>query len=222
MKTSLTAAQIFDQLVERRSDLASCRTDFLAAFDLLQGSYARGGKLLLAGNGGSAADAEHIAGELLKGFRSTRPLSEAKRQALRAAWGEAAEAMISRLEEPLPAIALTSHPAFGTAFGNDASAEWTFAQHLLGLGRSGDVFLAISTSGRSRNILHAARLAKAFGMAVIGFTGRSGGDLLPLCDVCLRVEQDKVFLIQEGHLPLYHALCWALEEHFFPGTRRDV
>lgn len=204
-----------DELTERYPSLAAIRTELERAYEVLRECYASGGKLLAAGNGGSCADSEHIVGELMKGFVKRRALSEEMKEALRAADPELGEALSGRLQQALPAIALTGHPGLTTAFANDVNADMAFAQQVMGYGNAGDVFVGITTSGNSLNVLYAAAAAKARGMKVIGLTGRDGGKIREMSDVCLIVPEQETFKIQELHLPVYHALCLMLEDHFF-------
>lgn len=199
----------FRQLIERYPQLEPLLPDLLAAFAAIAASYAAGGQLLLCGNGGSAADADHISGELLKGFGQKRPLGPGEV----AAYGPA---LAGKLQGALPALPLTVFHALLTAWANDCDPAYAYAQLVHGLGRRGDVLLAISTSGNAHNVRHAATVARAKGLVVVGLTGASGGALRELCDHCLRVPETETFKIQELHLPIYHALCLALEEHFFP------
>ena len=173
------------------------------------------GKLLIAGNGGSAADAEHIVGELMKGFKKSRRLDEALAERLLRESPELGPDLIQHLQKALPAIAMDGHPALTTAYANDCAPLMCFAQQVNGYGRTGDVLLAISTSGKSKNILYAAVTARALGMKVVGLTGGADSPLLPLCDVCVRVPLQETYQIQELHLPIYHCLCLMLEEYFF-------
>jgi len=196
-------------------DLEPILADVAAAFALLRASCAAGGKLLVCGNGGSAADADHIVGELVKGFLLKRPLPAARRAALEQAYGADGRRLADNLQGGLPAIALTQHTALATAFANDVAPELVFAQQVHVYGRPGDVLIGLSTSGRSPNVLHALRVARLAGVKTIGFTGRSGGAMAPLCDVLLRAPYDETPRIQERHLPIYHALCIALEAEFF-------
>ena len=151
----------------------------------------------------------------MKGFVKRRALSEEMKEALRAADPELGEALSGRLQQALPAIALTGHPGLTTAFANDVNADMAFAQQVMGYGNAGDVFVGITTSGNSLNVLYAAAAAKARGMKVIGLTGRDGGKIREMSDVCLIVPEQETFKIQELHLPVYHALCLMLEDHFF-------
>ena len=195
-------------MVERHQELKSCADDIRSAFEILLISYRAGHKLLLCGNGGSAADCEHIAGELVKSFYRERPLAPELTS-------ELGPELAENLHGSLPAIPLPSFSAFHTAFANDDDPKFAFAQQVLGLGKPGDVLLAISTSGNSANVLHAARTAKATGLRVIGLTGESGGKLAPLCDVAVCVPATEVARIQELHLPVYHALCQMIEDAIF-------
>ena len=190
-----------DRLLDRYPPLKPMRSSLKLAFCLLRDSLRAGGKLLIGGNGGSAADADHIVGELMKGFLLSRPVSR--------------PGFPSGLQGALPAIALTQHTALSTAFGNDADPALTFAQQTLGLGRPGDVFLGISTSGNSQNIVLAAQTARALGMRVIALTGSLGGDLAAYSDVVLAAPAQTTPDVQEYHLPIYHTLCAMLEAEFF-------
>ena len=192
-----------DLLVERYPSLESAKNDIVAAYLLLEESYNNGGKLLVAGNGGSAADAEHIVGELMKGFKLPRK-PEAD--------------FAEKLQGALPAIALDGHPALSTAYMNDCEPLLCFAQQVNGYGKSGDVFLGISTSGNSKNVLFAATTAHAKGMKVIGLTGAKDSKLKDMSDVCIKAPQTETYMIQELHLPIYHCLCLMLEDKFFAET----
>ncbi|MBS6517288.1 MAG: SIS domain-containing protein [Clostridium sp.] len=204
-----------DELTERYPGLSAIRPELEKAYETLQECYTQGGKLLAAGNGGSCADSEHIVGELMKGFVKRRELPEEIKKALRAADPKLGEALSGCLQQALPAIALTGHPGLSTAFANDVDADMAYAQQVMGYGNEGDVFLGITTSGNSINVLYAAAAARAKGMKVIGLTGRDGGKIREMSDVCLIVPEQETFKIQELHLPVYHALCLMLEDHFF-------
>lgn len=195
-------------LIERYPALQSCREPITAAFERLRECHRGGGKLLLCGNGGSAADADHWAGELLKGFCSRRPLTPHQREGLD-------PALADRLQDALPAIPLTGFPSLTSAFGNDVDAELTFAQLVWALGRPGDVFVGLTTSGNARNVLAAAGVARARGLATLGLTGADGGQLASACDICIKAPAKETFRVQEYHLPIYHALCLMLEDEFF-------
>jgi D-sedoheptulose 7-phosphate isomerase len=208
--------RINTNLVARYPDLAGCAGDIASAFDLLCLTYKSGGKLLVCGNGGSAADCEHIVGELMKGFRSKRPVSSELRAQLCAAVPEQGDYLADHLQGALPAISLVSQSGLMTAFANDVAPDMIFAQQVHGYGRAGDVVLGISTSGTSRSILHALRVARALRLRTIGLTGQDGGAMIELCDVTIRVPYTDTARIQERHLPIYHTLCAMLEETFFP------
>jgi D-sedoheptulose 7-phosphate isomerase len=195
-------------LITRYPPLKSCAKDIAAADAVLEKTFRGGGKLLLCGNGGSAADADHIAGELLKGFGHARSLPVADRKGL-------GHELSGKLQGALPAIPLPQLTALMTAFANDCDPCYVYAQLTWGLGRAGDALLCITTSGNSANVLHAADAAKARGMKIIGLTGATGGKLLAKCDICIRAPETETFKIQEFHLPIYHCLCLMLEETFF-------
>ncbi len=213
MKASVEAQ--LNLLIERYPALDVCRESIAAAYEALEKCYLEGGKLLICGNGGSAADSEHIVGELMKGFCKSRPVDGALAAELLKADAELGAVLAKNLQGALPAIALTGHPALSTAYQNDMVPELSFAQQLNGLGAAGDVLLAISTSGGSRNVLYAAVAAKAKGLCVIGLTGSRPSRLAELSDVCIRVPETETYRIQEYHLPVYHCLCLMLEARFF-------
>jgi D-sedoheptulose 7-phosphate isomerase len=195
--------------------LQTCEPELRAAFDLLAAAYRNGNKLLVCGNGGSAADSEHIVGELMKGFLKRRPISATDAAKLEKSGGAAGKGIATRLQGTLAAISLPSQMSLLTATANDGDFDMVFAQQVYGLGKPGDVLLAISTSGRSKNICNAVSVANAFGLKSIALTGKSGGDLAPLADVAIKVPSDNVAEIQELHLPVYHWLSTELEAEFF-------
>lgn len=199
-------------LLDRYPTLQACEPELRSAFDLLAAAYKSGNKLLVCGNGGSAADSEHIVAELMKGFLKRRPISAGDSAKLSEAGGAA---IATRLQGALAAISLPSQMSLLTATANDGDFDMVFAQQVYGLGKSGDVLLAISTSGQSTNICNAVITAKAFGLRSIALTGKSGGDLAPLADVAIKVPSDNVAEIQELHLPVYHWLSTQLEAEFF-------
>lgn len=204
-----------DELVQRYPVLEQVKGHILAAYEMLRDCYEAGGKLLIAGNGGSCADSEHMVGELMKGFVKKRPVPAEFAEALTQADEELGPKLSAGLQGALPAIALTGHNALTTAFANDMDGQMAYAQQLYGYGRRGDVFFGISTSGNSINVRYAVAAAKAAGIKTIGLTGRDGGALKKICDVCIVVPEQETFKIQELHLPVYHALCLMLEEHFY-------
>lgn len=202
-------------LCERYPALKSVEDDIAEAYQILEDSYKNGGKLLVAGNGGSAADAEHIVGELMKGFKLPRkPQSDFADKLIREN-AELGATLAENLQGALPAIALDGHPALSTAYMNDCEPLLCFAQQVNGYGKAGDVFLGISTSGNSKNVLYAATTAHAKGMKVIGLTGAKSSKLEQMSDVCIKVPQTETYMIQELHLPVYHCLCLMLEDEFF-------
>lgn len=210
-----------DLLMERYPSLISAKNDIIAAYLLMEACYESGGKLLVAGNGGSAADAEHIVGELMKGFKMPRKLDSDFAEKLVAENQELGAVLAENLQGALPAIALDGHLALSTAYMNDCEPLLCFAQQVNGYGKDGDMFLGISTSGNSKNILFAAATAHAKGLKVIGLTGAKDSKLKDMSDVCIKAPQTETYMIQELHLPIYHCLCLMLEERFF-GENHDT
>lgn len=206
-----------DNLINRYPVLKECKQSIIDAYDLLVDCYKNGNKLLVAGNGGSCADSEHIVGELMKGFKSSRQLDDSFKNALKSVDPIRGEELSKKLQGTLPAIALDAHQGLNTAFINDVEngGLFTYAQQVVGYGNNGDVFLAISTSGNSKNIIYACITAKAKGLKIIGLTGKDGGELAKIADVSVVVPSNETFMIQELHLPIYHWFCLALEEYFF-------
>lgn len=204
-----------DLLIERYPKLAPCREDIINGFLILEESYKNGGKLLIAGNGGSAADSEHIVGELMKAFKLPRKLKEDFKEKLISEHAELGTVLAENLQSALPTIALDGHLALTTAYMNDCEPLLCFAQQVNGFGNNGDVFLGISTSGNSKNVLYAAVCAKAKGMKVIGLTGEKDSKLSELADVCIQAPACETYMIQEYHLPIYHCLSLMLEDKFF-------
>lgn len=206
---------MLDELMRRYPVLEPVKDRIQAAYKILETCYEDGGKLLIAGNGGSAADAEHIVGELMKGFVKRRPLSEEMKRALVAADPERGARLAERLQGGLPAIALSGHAALSSAFANDVDGTLSYAQQVNGYGEAKDVFLGISTSGNAENVMYAAVTAKARGMKVLGLTGKDGGKLAKIADAAIIVPERETYKIQELHLPIYHALCLMLEDRFY-------
>jgi len=213
--TDTVAHPVLRTLADRYPELSICLPDVQRTFDILHTVYQNGGKLLLCGNGGSAADCDHIVGELMKAFQLPRPIPDAVRTRLIAAFPANGDQLAARLQGALPAISLVSQSALMTAYANDVDAELIFAQQVYGYGAPGDALLGLSTSGNSVNVVRALQVGRALGLHTIGLTGRSGGQLPTLCDVTIRVPADTIADIQERHLPIYHALCTMLEEAFF-------
>lgn len=206
---------ILSNLEQRYPELGPTIPAVETAAAALIATFRAGGKLLVCGNGGSAADSDHIVGELMKGFERPRPISEDLRERLRAVDPERGPYLAARLQRGLPAISLVSPHALTTAIANDTAADMIFAQQVLGYGRPGDALLAISTSGNAVNVLHALKVARALDMRTIGLTGRAGGQMVPLCDVAICAPYDRTLEVQERHLPIYHALCLMIEQEFF-------
>ena len=202
-------------LINRYPVLEPVKEAIFQAYCLLEKCYEGGGKLLIGGNGGSSADSEHIVGELMKGFCKKRQGPEDFAGKLMEADKERGKYLAEKLQQGLPAIALTGHTALSTAYLNDVDGLLTIAQQLYGYGKKGDVFLGISTSGNSENILYAAAAARAMEIPVIALTGKDGGRLAEAADVAIIVPEQETYRIQELHLPVYHALCLMLEERFF-------
>lgn len=206
--------EILQSLMARYPDIASCEAEVRVATNILVDSFKAGNKLLVCGNGGSAADSEHTVGELMKSFRFKRPVDRGFLNAYRTVNDSEAPEW---LEGALPAISLVSQVALSTAFSNDEASVGVFAQQVYGYGEPGDVLLAISTSGNSANVIEAAKVARAKGVRVISLTGSRDSKLAPLSDVCVRIPRDEVFQVQELHLPVYHCLCACAEAEIFGG-----
>lgn len=206
--------EILNEMVQRYPQLWPCSDDVWAAYERIGEAFADGRRLFICGNGGSAADAEHIVGELAKSFVLPRRLSETTRARL-AAEGDVGAALADGLQSGLPAIPLAASGPLNSAIANDNGAEFVFAQQLIAYGNPGDVLLGLSTSGRSRNVSYAATLARTLSMSVVVLTGRAEGPLSRVADVAVRVPEDETYRVQELHLPVYHALCLMLEERFF-------
>lgn len=207
--------RILDELLDRYPSLVEQRESIIGVYNVLEESYANGGKLLVAGNGGSAADSEHIVGELMKAFIKPRKLDESLQNKLKSIDDKLGQVLADNLQGALPAIAVTGHVGLSTAYLNDCNPLLSFAQQVNGFGNEGDVFLGISTSGNSENILYALVTAKAKGMKTVGLSGRDGGKMRELCDAIIIAPETETFKIQELHLPIYHALCLMLEARFF-------
>ncbi len=204
-----------DLLISRYPVLEECKADIIGAYMLLKECYENDKKLLIAGNGGSAADSEHIAGELMKRFKILRRVPDEFAKKMKEIDSERGAKLAENLERGLMAIPLVAHEALTTAYINDVDGLGVFAQQLYGFGRPGDVFLGISTSGNSKNVMNATVVARALGMKVIGLTGASGGELATASDVVIKVPETETYMVQELHLPVYHCLCLMLEDYFF-------
>lgn len=209
-----------DLLIERYPVLKVCEQSIIDAYLIMEECYVNDGKLLIAGNGGSAADSEHIAGELMKRFKILRSVPTDFAEKLKEIDEVRGENLAKNLERGLMAIPLVAHEALSTAYINDVDGLGVFAQQLYGFGRPGDVFLGISTSGNSKNVMSATVVARALDVKVIGLTGAKGGELASVADVAIKVPETETYMIQELHLPVYHCLCLMLEDRFF-GTGMD-
>ena len=217
MELKKTTLEKVEELIERYPALAVCREDLRAAVQAICESYAGGHKLLVCGNGGSAADSEHIVGELMKGFLLPRKLGAQERQAFEKACPASAAYLMENLQGTLPAVSLVNSVGLGTALANHQAPDLVFAQQVFGLGAAGDVLIAISTSGSSQNVLYALDVARAKGLRTIALTGEKGGRMAAehLAETVIRVPATETFKIQEYHLPVYHMLCIAAEHEFF-------
>lgn len=204
-----------DLLIERYPILEECRQSLIDAYLIMEEAYEGDHKLLIAGNGGSAADSEHIAGELMKRFKTPRPVTPEMAEKLKAIDPVRGADLAKNLERGLMAIPLVAHEALSTAYINDVDGLGVFAQQLFGFGRPGDVFLGISTSGNSKNVMSATVVARALGIKVIGLTGAKGGEFAQVADVAVKVPETETYMIQELHLPVYHCWCLMLEDKFF-------
>ena len=209
-----TTRNILTELLTRYPALQGNEQEIVAVYEILENCFAMGKRLYLCGNGGSAADCEHIAGELLKSFKKCRPLSSDLVEGLKKQ-GDRGQVLIESLEGGLPAVSLCGHTAFSTAFQNDRNPMYVFAQQVGVWGQSGDVLLTLSTSGNSKNCIYAATVAKAKNMQVVAMLGGNGGALKALADASVTVPEKETFKVQELHFPVYHCLCAMLEEEFF-------
>jgi len=205
----------YSRLFERYPALECCRNSVMEAYKILLRCYQKGGKVMVAGNGGSCADSEHIVGELMKGFYLKRPLTEEKKAKIRALTGDLLPDAADRLQQGLPAIALTGHTALSTAVVNDCDPLLSAAQQVVGFGQPGDVVIGISTSGGAKNVALAVSTGKALGMSTIALTGGTGGLLAKICDCAIVAPANAPADVQEYHLPIYHTLCAMIEAKFF-------
>lgn len=211
----MSVEKMIEDLVVRNPELEATKNDISRAFELLRNSFENNGKLLICGNGGSAADADHIVGELMKRFSIPREIPRNLKNTLSSDYGKKGKYMSEKLEGALPAISLNGHSALSSAFANDVDAELIYGQQVVGYGNKKDVLMGISTSGNAKNVIAAMIVAKAKGMKVLGLVGRDGGEFNMYCDVLINVGGDCTPQIQELHLPVYHVLCQTLEYHFF-------
>lgn len=206
---------MINELMERYPCLSSCKEEIETAAKALIECYKAGGKVLLCGNGGSCADCDHIVGELMKGFLKKRPLTDAKKTEMKSRCPEIEDDVLNKLQAALPAVSLPSITALNSAFCNDVDPELIYAQPLMSMAKENDILIALSTSGNSKNVFAAAKTAKALGVKVLGMTGKTGGKLKSMADICICVPECETYKIQELHLPVYHYLCATVEEYFF-------
>jgi len=202
-------------LGEKYPGLLSVLDPLAVAASAIINSFTAGGKLLVCGNGGSCSDSDHIVGELMKGFEKKRPIGEDLKAGFEAIDHERGRYIADRLQQGLPALSLATHSALTTAIGNDIDPTLVFAQQVAGYGQKGDILIGISTSGNAQNVIDALITAQAKGMITIGLTGQSGGRMKPFCDILINVPGNCPADVQEYHLPVYHALCKIVENHFF-------
>lgn len=207
--------KILDHAIKGTPQLQICLSQIKNAYEIMKESYASGGKLMVCGNGGSAADSEHIVGELMKSFIIERGIPQNHRMKIMESFPETGEYLVRHLQGTLPAIALTGHLAYSSAYMNDVAADMVFAQQVYGYVKENDVVLGLSTSGNSKNVLYALMISKAFGAKCIGMTGNSENDMSRICDVTIAAPSKETFRIQEYHEVIYHALCAMLEAEFF-------
>lgn len=206
---------MLNELLTRYPQLSECAGTLEKAAAALVNCYRNGGKLLLCGNGGSCADCDHIVGELMKGFLKKRPLTTEQKAKMTSLSPLLEEETLSKLQGGLPAISLPSIAALNSAFCNDVDPELIYAQSVMAMGKTGDVLIAMSTSGNAKNVFAAAMVAIGLGLTVIGLTGKGGGKLSEIADICIQVPETETFKVQELHLPVYHYLCAATEEEIF-------
>lgn len=206
--------KILDELLARFDCLRGCEKEIVTAYQLMEECYTHGGKVLICGNGGSQADADHIVGELMKGFLLKRPVSQEYATQLGRDFEDGAY-LAANLQGALPAISLGNHNALLTAFSNDVAPDMGFAQQVFGYGKKGDVLIGLTTSGNSGNVVNAAKIAKSLGVSVVSITGAGGGKIAALSDSAIQLPATETYLVQELTLPVYHALCAMIEAHFF-------
>lgn len=206
---------VLKQLVERYPKLLPLKNEIGKAADSIINCFRQGGKLLVCGNGGSSSDSDHIVGEMMKGFEHRRPLTEKIKNDLIKEDKERGKHLAENLQQGLPAISLSAHSGLITAVANDTDADLIYAQQVVSYGNQGDILIALSTSGNSKNIVDAIITARAKGLTVIGLTGETGGKIGPMCDILLNVQEKNTALVQELHLPVYHAICKIVENEMF-------
>lgn len=213
MKQSVKA--ILENLMQDLPVLLGCRSVIEESFEIIRQCYLNGGKVMVCGNGGSAADSEHIVGELMKGFILKRKICSCDREQIMSLFPAEGNYLCDNLQGALPAISLVSQISISTAFINDVAADMVYAQQVYGYAKSGDVLIGISTSGNAINVLNAFKVGKAFGVKCIGMTGETGGLMKDFCDAVINVPSGTTYKTQEYHQSVYHALCAMIEEEFF-------
>lgn len=216
MKDSIKG--ILEELLILHPALDVCKDDIIRAWSILMKCFSMGRAVLICGNGGSAADSEHMVGELMKNFRLKRKLPESDRISIYSACPEDAQYFVDRLQGALPAISLVSQTSLTTAVSNDVDAEMIFAQQVYGYRNLSGALIAITTTGNSANVVNACKAAKAFKIPTIALTGQSGGIVRDICDIDIRVPATKVHKVQEFLLPVYHTLCAIVEDAYFGDT----
>ncbi len=204
-----------NQLIQRYSQLGFLITQIEEASEAIINSYSKGGKILVCGNGGSAADADHIVGELMKSFERKRPVNKKLKSVLKNIGASRGEYLAENLQQGLPAISLNAHAGLISAVANDIDADIVYAQQITGYGNSGDVLIGLSTSGNSQNIIDALIVAKAKGLVTIGMSGKTGGKMREFCDILINVPETRTAYVQELHLPVYHTICLMVEDYLF-------
>ncbi len=209
------SSEILHEMLNRYSNLEPLENKISEAADAMVNCFKNGRKVLVCGNGGSASDADHIVGELMKSFECHRPLSAKLQQTIKELSNERGEMLASQLQQGLPAISLTVHNALITAIANDINGDVIFAQQVVGLGMDGDILIGLSTSGNSKNVTDAMIVAKAKGLKTIGFTGETGGKMKDWCDILLNVPEKRTAFVQELHLPVFHTICMMIENNLF-------
>jgi D-sedoheptulose 7-phosphate isomerase len=203
------------ELLNRYPSLFACKETIQQAAEALIRCYADGKKVMICGNGGSCADADHIAGELMKGFLKKRPIRDSLKNRMQEQYPSLNVDILDKLQCGLPALSLCSLTAINTAICNDIDPNLIYAQSVFGLGKKDDILICISTSGNAKNVCVAAEVAKASGILVIGLTGSTGGKLMEIADICICAPEMETYKIQELHVPIYHYLCATVEAHFF-------
>jgi phosphoheptose isomerase len=204
-----------DLLCKNYPQLNVIKKSVLEATKKIISCYSAGGKLLICGNGGSSADSDHFAAELMKSFELKRPLEDSMKQRLAEIAPRKGRILGEKLDHSLPVISLASNNALITAIANDTDPEMIFAQQVIGFGNEGDVLIGLSTSGNSTNVIDACITAKALNLSVIGITGKTGGKMKQYCDVLINVPEERTALVQELHLPVLHTICRIIEVHFY-------